>query len=206
MPPIAPAVLSTFELQVVGCLDIVGPTEALWLTSPPTTHVRRLLKVPQLEALYESAFLRIFTAWESYLEDLLVHMMAGYSTPSYSPRPATGGSLYETLAAARVALFAGRPYLLWHDAATVARRSGEKLVGCPIQRDLIGALGWLANVSAVRHRIAHSSPDAAAGFRAASMSLTGADHRGKPGRLLRAADLSDPLNQPKWKPFLNSNF
>jgi hypothetical protein len=74
-----------FARRVNESLQIISSTETLWLTAPPASVVRRQLKVPQLEALYESVYLRIFSAWESFIEGVLVRFMSGYETPNYQP-------------------------------------------------------------------------------------------------------------------------
>ncbi|MBG6098327.1 hypothetical protein [Nocardioides luteus] len=179
-------------------LSIAAATETLWLTAPPTSEVRKHLKVPQLEALYEAAFLRIFSAYENFLEDSLSHFMAKYETATYTPVAATGKTLHSSLKAALIELYDGRPYILWHGVSSVIKRSRKHLDSSPIETALIANQAMLEDYARIRHRIAHGSPDAATEFLNAATRLTGNTHGGKPGRLLRAADITDPLNQPKW--------
>jgi len=179
-------------------LSIVSATETLWLTAPPASEIRKQLKVPQLEALYEAAFLRVFSAYENFLEDSLSHFMAKYETPGYTPVPAAGASLHGTIKRALVALYGTRPYLLWHGVPTVIRRAQNQLDACPIETVLISNQLLLEDYARIRHRIAHDSQDSANQFATAATRITGNTHGGKPGRLLRANDISDPLNQQKW--------
>ena len=51
-----------FTKYVDESLKIIASTEVLWLTAPPASVVRKQLKVPQLEALYEAVYLRVFSA------------------------------------------------------------------------------------------------------------------------------------------------
>jgi hypothetical protein len=109
MPGLGAKCVSNFN----DTLSIVGATESLWLTAPPTTYVRSMLKVPQLEALYEAAFLRIFTAYENFLEDTLTHFMAGYKTPGYSPVAVASTTLHASVSAALQSLTSPRrPYAM----------------------------------------------------------------------------------------------
>lgn len=179
-------------------LTIAAATETLWLTAPPASVVRQQLKVQQMEALYEATFLRIFSAYESFLEDSLAHFMAGYATSTHSPVAASGSQIHSTIKGAIATLYNGRRYLLWHDVGTTIRRSQKHLDQCPIEVVLTGNQSKLEDYARIRHHIAHNSRDSGQQFQAAAMALTGNRHGGKPGRLLRSADISDPLNQPKW--------
>ena len=195
-----------FTNNVNGSLLIVGSTEALWITAPPTSTVRRQLKVDQLEALYEAAFLRIFLAWEGFLEDALTHFVAGYRSNSHAPSLAVGQVRYKTLRDARGALFGNRAYLLWHDPDQAIARSRRYLTLCPVETVLTASRAQLKLYSAVRHRIALSSDDAAKNFRHAAVTLCGSNYQGKPGRLLIpnpsghavfSAESSPPSPQPR---------
>lgn len=198
MPPSIQVAVDRFQNECQSTLDWLGATEALWITAPPTTEVRKRLKTPQMEALYEAAYLRIFTAWEVVLEDLTIRMMARAKTGSWVPRAPAGGQLYSTILSARQALYSGRDYLLWHNPTTVTRRVSGVLDTSPLETEILNAATWLEHLGSVRHRIAHSSDDATRKFEVAALALTGTTYRGSPGRLLRAQDISDPLNSVRW--------
>jgi hypothetical protein len=187
-----------FFKELTSTLTWLSATEALWLGAPPTTEVRMKLKVPQLEALYESAFLRIFTFWEVFLEDSTVRLMARSSTISYAPAAAAGKKLYRSLSDSRTALYGGRDYLLWHDPIRSADRVAHYLVSSPVELELRSRQYWLMSLAQVRHRIAHASADADNKFRAAALDLTGATFRSRPGRLLRGSRPANALNPKKW--------
>jgi hypothetical protein len=193
-----PALGTKFAQQANETLLIAANTETLWLTARPTSIIRTQLKVPQLEALYEATYLRVFATWENLLEDVLLHMMAKYETANYVPVASAGSALYRTIVAAKVTLYGGRRYLLWHNVQTVIDRTRSHLASCPMEAALSGAAIRLENYSVIRHRIAHDSADAVANFKSASISLSGSDQAGRAGRLLRAPNIADPLNQPKW--------
>jgi hypothetical protein len=197
MKPIA-ALDEDFAKYVNENLKIIGSTEALWLTAPPASDIRRQLKVPQLEALYESIYLRIFAAWESFIEDVLVRFMSGYMTATYQPVLAPGCPRSSSIRGARGNLYGPRVYLLWHDPIRSADRIAHHVTGSPLEAVIRGQQVRLEIFAAIRHRIAHDSDDAKAKFNSAAITLTSSNYAGRPGRLLRAADLSDPLNLPKW--------
>jgi hypothetical protein len=190
-----PAVQARFAEETLKSLHVIGATEALWLTAPPTSEVRKQLKVGQLEALYESGYLRIYAAWENVLESLVVYYLAGYCSANYRP-VYVARQPGPTLGEARAALYAGKSYLLWHDPRTVANRVRAQLTACPVESVMTRARSELENYSAVRHAIAHASVDAQAKFKAASHDICGYTHP-RVGRFLRSEDLRDPLNPMK---------
>lgn len=179
-------------------LKIAATTEGLWLAAPPASEIKKQLKVGQLEALYEATFLRVFASFESFIEDSLAHFMAGYATPAYSPSPVPGTAIYGTLTEALSTLYGNRAYLLWHDMGRDIRRSQSHLTACPVETALQGNQSRLEDYAAIRHHIAHNSKDSKQKFEAAALRITGSAHNGKPGRMLRSEDISDPLNTPKW--------
>lgn len=198
MPIKLDASLSKFETECSQTLGWLGSTEALWMSAPPTTEVRRNLKAPQMEALYESAFLRIFASWEVFQEDATIRMMAGAGTHTYKPVPASGSSVYGSMKAARAALYGNRPFLLWHNPEGVVNRVAKVLTGSPLEVELTTNKSKLEHYGNIRHRVAHGSDDAATKFKIASQYLTGVTHNGSPGKLLRSQDTTDPLNLKRW--------
>jgi len=184
--------------RINDILKIAATTEGLWLAAPPASEVKKNLKVGQLEALYEATYLRIFATFESFIEDALAHYMAGYKTSLYKPVPVANVSLHPTVTSARIALYNGRRFLLWHDMARDVARAQAHLVGSPVETTIAANLATLEAYAAVRHHIAHDSADSKSQFEAASLAITGSTHGGRPGKMLRSEDISDPLNTPKW--------
>jgi hypothetical protein len=187
-----------FSRYVGDSLKIIASTEALWLTAPPASVIRKQLKVPQLEALYEAVYLRVFSAWEAFVEDVLVRFMSGYKTSTYGPVLTPGCPHSRTVRGARAVLYGARPYILWHNPVSSANRIAGFVTGSPLEATLRSQQARLEIFAAIRHRIAHNSDDTRTTFNAAAMSLAGSGYDGRPGRLLRAPDLADPLNQSKW--------
>ncbi len=189
-----------------GALILASATEALWLSAPPASTIRRQLKATQLEALYEATFLRQFTIYEAFLEELLVHLLARYPTTAYIPIAATGRRLETTLVAARAAIHGGQDYLLWHNPVKVRARVSRFLSASMLEARLLQHEQALQDLAAIRHHIAHGSADSKAKYAAAATRMTGVRTPGTVGHLLRANDVSDPLNPTKWIRRLTDTF
>lgn len=187
-----------FAQRVNESLQIVSSSETLWLTAPPASVVRRQLKASQMEALYESVYLRIFSAWESFVEDVLVRFMAGHETPGHRPTRVSSCPRLSSVTSARVYLYGNKDYLLWHNPLTSANRIAGYISASPVELVLRSKQSRLQAFADIRHRIAHDSDDSKAKFSLAALMIAGSEYNGKPGKLLRATDISDPLNQPKW--------
>lgn len=190
--------LTKFADDCAQTLSWLGATEALWMAAPPTTQVRRNLKTPQMEALYEAAYLRIFAAWEVFQEDATLRLMAGAPSPTYQPQAASGSSLYRSLRDARIALYGNSQFLLWHSPAKAIKRIAKVLDGSPIEVEISNRQNRLQHLGNIRHRVAHSSDDADTNFRLAALHMTGVSFAGSPGKFLRAHDVTDPLNLKRW--------
>lgn len=194
MPALGTKCVASFNQS----LDIASATETLWLTAKPASAVRKQLKTAQLEALYEATFLRVFSSYETFIEDSLVHYMANYGTASYIPNASATCQIHNSLTSAVAALYGGNDYLLWHNTKTSIGRVTKHLVGCPVETALTANKVNLDDYAKIRHHIAHNSSDSGVKFAAAASRLTGSEHRRQPGKLLRSADISDPLNPTKW--------
>lgn len=189
--------LDELRKSIGASIRLVSATEALWTAAPPTSQLRRQLTAGQLEALYEAAYLRMFAAWEAYLESMTVRFLARKASPGYTPICPPGCSLYRTLTLARSALFGSRDYLLWHNPQAVVTRVAGVLTNSPVEVVVSANLSDISNMAAVRHAIAHNSNDAIAKFQVASLQLAGVS-MGSPGHFLRSANNANPLNPVKW--------
>ena len=205
MPSDLSTPLRVFDRRITSTLGIVASTEALWLTAPPTSQVRKQLKVDRLEALYESTYLRIFSFWEAFLEDCTIRLMSGSRTVNYTPIAAVGKTRSPSQTAALAALLGEgravanpRDYLLWHNPAIVADRVARWIQASPVETVCRSNQQGLEHAAAVRHHIAHGSTDSARKFKIAALHYASSDFNGLPGRFLRADDNADPLNRPRW--------
>lgn len=180
MPPLA----SRFAREVDRALSLPRAGELIHDNSPPGSVARSQMRPSRLEALYEMAYLRVFTAWESFLEESFLRYLCGYATRlgvSALLQPAC-----KSLADAKIAALAGRHYVSWADPGDVARR-GRRLINNGQHESVMmsntARLEWLAFV---RHRVAHRSEYSRFRFDTATMNLAGRRYRGAlPGAFLR---------------------
>ncbi len=152
---------------------------------------RDALTLPRLEYLYEIAYLRVFIAWEAFLEETFVRYMCGFAGTAGQMQPAGNMQHHPTIAAARGALYGSQSYLLWHNPKTVVARSKVHFVGGlheTVVQSHITRIEWFAHV---RHRVAHGQNDARQKFDVATMNLAGRRYQGsRVGRFLRDTDPS----------------
>ena len=156
--------------------------------------MRGEITVPRLEYLYEIAFLRIFVAWETFLEESFLRYMCGFSSPGAQPQTSLQGAYSPNLAHARAALHGSQQYLLWHSPAKVIARSKNIFVNGAHELVVASNQARVEYFARVRHRIAHGQQDAQKKFDAATMNLVGRRYpASRVGRFLRDADPRHPL-------------
>lgn len=160
----------------------------------------------QLFSLYEVAYLRLFVAWEDFLDRAFVYYLCGRSN-SVAPEALVAGQLFcSTIAEAEARLYGQQDYLLWHNPATVQRRASVHFQNGGLSSAVIAsALTSLINFSAVRHRIAHGHEDSRRKFDLATMSMSGRRFAaGRPGRFLRSqvANANPPI---RWIEEISGN-
>lgn len=150
------------------------------------TIARNHITVPRLEYLYEIAYLRIFIAWEDFLEESFVRYLCGFRS-SLGPIGRAGGAAHcPSIQAARTLLYGTQQYKLWHDAQVIVKRS-QGYFQNGLHETVINSsqtrLQWFANI---RHRVAHGQLDAQRKFDAATVQLVGRRYPGsRVGRFLR---------------------
>jgi len=164
----------------------------------------------KIEFLYELAFLRLFSSWETVLESIFLRSLCGFA--SRSGRETLGvGSYYRSLALAETAVLQSesrgnhvRTYMLWHSASVIISRCQKHInprgVGiCGIQEGVIASnQSRLDAWAAVRHRIVHEQSDAKARFDNASRMFSGRSYpNSRPGKFLMAID-TNSTPQRKW--------
>jgi hypothetical protein len=129
----------------------------------------------------------VFCEWEALLADATLRMMMGYASPLYTPAFPAGGTRAVSLAVAQQQLFDGQAYLLWHSPTRNKVRVSRWLYQSPVETVMDTAQAWLEQVAAIRHHVAHRSPDSRQKLDAATMSLAGVRVRGgNAGEFLRA--------------------
>lgn len=191
MPRQMPGLQAEFHRQVAEAMRLAEIGEVARAEAIAGSQTRRHLHHSRVELLYELAFLRMFLAWEAFLEQVFLRYLCGYSSRHGRAVPQAGVSLSPTLAHAEAAVLSGRDYVLWHNPLRVADRSQRMFGSCPIETVLRSSTARLEALAAVRHRIAHAQTDARRKFDAATMTIAGRRYRGaRPGAFLRDRDAS----------------
>jgi len=174
--------------------DIVKAGEIVHSTG--IASLRREWKIIRLEFLYELAYLRVFSAWESCLESVFYRSLCGYAGQS-GQETLVAGTHYPTLAAAEAAVLGTQQYKLWHNPAQVVQRCQgfirSGVPGCPgLQESVISShSARLIDLAAIRHRIVHEQKDAKNKFDAATLTFVGRTYSAsRPGKFLRDWDNS----------------
>lgn len=167
-----------------------------------TSVVRKAWSMTRLEALYELAYLRIFAAWETYLEAIFFRSLCGYESAA-GQEQLRRGNYFPNLAAAEAAVLGGNAYMLWHNPQRVVDRCQAHILsgpGCPCVQELTltSNLTRLVHLSSTRHRIVHDQTDAKNKFDAATLHIAGRTYSSsRPGKFLRDYDTSKTPSQ-RW--------
>lgn len=148
----------------------------------------------QLEIIVEMAFLRIFIAWENFLEESFIRYAVGAASPSgYTPdtlvHPRNIGHALELV-------LSGRDYVPWNSASEVTRRSLPYFQnGEPYRSALDTVAIELDEMNTIRNRITHKSVNSKSKFNAFIRRKFGHGVRGMtPGRFLLTFPTSSPPN------------
>lgn len=165
--------------------DLVASVETVLARGKPPELVTRQLTPPRVCMVYEAAYLQIFSAWETVLEETFVGFLCGWKTTSWIPTPLGGPSA--NLQGARQRLLSGRPYVLWYPKGTIERAGAHFGLDPSVRHAAVvtSALQELEWWSAIRHRIAHSTSHAQSQFEDATMGLSGRKFA-TPGDFLRS--------------------
>jgi hypothetical protein len=138
----------------------------------------------QLEMVAEMAFLRIFVAWESFLEESFIRYAVGATSPSgYTPSVL---SRSQNISHALELVSLGRDYAHWNSASEVIRRAALYFQdGEPYRSALELASMELDEMNTIRNRITHKSAHSKRQFNAFIRRKFGHGIRGMtPGRFL----------------------
>ena len=193
MPQSTSFLVDRFQERCDEALDLAQTVEA----TTTFLHTRRLY-------VYEAAYLLAFSAWETFLEQVLLRFMCGYQnslgTPTSTgtwPRPATLAAAHATL------LTIGprpQPFLLWHNPQGVVQRSRLCFLNGPHEAVLSTVLVEVTDLAAVRHHVAHRTDDTKTKFQDAALRMSGTVVLGgRAGRFLRSST-QDPVTaeQMTW--------
>lgn len=111
----------------------------------------------QVEIITELAFLKVFIAWEFFLEESFIRYLVGAKSPSgYSPERSVNPPNMEI--AKKIILGQRREYIKWNSASEVIARSEIYFKdGEPYGSVLKGAAIDLNDMNVIRNRITHMS-------------------------------------------------
>lgn len=184
-----PQLDQAFVTEVNSALGLVRAGELVRANVAPRSALWNEWHASRLEALYELAFLRVFVAWEAFLEESLCRYMCGYESAHFG-QAVPVAAFHPKLSSAVSAILAGKSYVLWHDPNTVAARCAQHLSNSRNETVVRAAAGRLAHFSHIRNRIAHAQDDAKQKFNNATMALAGRRYpASRPGRFLRDTSL-----------------
>jgi hypothetical protein len=200
MPKRMPPLEQRFASAVDRALELPEAGERIRASSPPGSAPRQELRPSRLEALYETAYLRIFLLWEDFLEQTFLRFMCGYHArtgPAILIRPA-----FSSLGDAERAILLGKDYVSWANPTRVSRRCRRHIAAGTHETVINSNFSRLEAFNAVRNRIAHSSRFARLEFDRATMSLHGRRYpASSPGRFLRDTAVTSPAPQ-SWLHFV----
>lgn len=146
----------------------------------------KILAVAKLELAYELAYLRVFTAWEDFLEESFLRYMCGFKARHGQEQLVAGGSYCSDLRSAKSTLYQGRQYILWHRPRSVISRAQDYFLSSKHETVLASMQGRIEHYAAIRHRIAHAHAED--NFDHATMALVGRRFRAsRPGKFLRTS-------------------
>jgi hypothetical protein len=178
-----------FERRMADAVDLALAGEKARVHLPPKSGGSGF-RVSRLEFLHELAYLRMFVAWESFLEQTFYRYMCGSVSVRFGQQTMVGGKYFRSTAAAETAVLGGQPYRLWHNPSQVENRVRLFVVGGRHELIVTSAATMIGHMAALRHRIAHDQKDGAGKCDAATMFFAGRRYRGaRPGRFLRDWDI-----------------
>jgi hypothetical protein len=179
-----PGLNVSFSLEVDRATQLARAGERVRAGSPPKSIAREELTPTRLEALYEAAYLRLFLAWETFLEQTFHRYLCGHVS-------ALGGCAltnppYTALVAAEAAVLGGHDFVSWADPTKVVRRSQRYMTDGFHETVLLSDQARLIHFQSIRNRVAHPSQFARNMFDAATRALALRRYPGSSaGRFLR---------------------
>lgn len=197
MPRSMPALAGRFRAVYDAGAKLVAGAEAAKASALADASVRRWLHPRRLEILYEVSYLRLFTAWEDFLEQTFLRYLCGYENSNGRVALVTGRQYCQNLIDARATVYGQNDYILWHNPRKyVIQRSAHFFSYGPHEAVASSALAPLERMANIRHRIAHDTDDSRVKFDAATMAFCGKRYPGgRPGRFLRDVDHSGATPQ-----------
>jgi hypothetical protein len=191
MPRPMPKLDHVFADQADASRAIARAGEITRASSLPGSPPYVQWPISRIEAVYELAFLRIFIAWEMFLEASFYRRLCGYvvQLPTIAGAPAESllAAPYPTIKKAESAVLGNQFYIAWYNVDTVLKRCQSHVANGRHESVFASNYADLKSLGYIRHRIAHGTDDAKKKFDSATNHLTGSTYPGsRPGRFLRA--------------------
>jgi len=194
------------ERSVESSLEMLEAVEAAAQLARRGTKPSPSLYAHRIELFYEMGFLRMFIAWENFLEQSFYRYLCGHRNAN-GVEPIVPPAPFRTIQDAEAHVLNNKPFVLWHSPSRVWNRAHGMIPG-GLHEQVIGSnIAALDRYGAVRHRIAHAQADARIKFDQASMRLTGKRYRGaRPGKLLRDWYLRSAPIPKRWVEMIGDEF
>lgn len=178
---------AVLDRRMADAVDLVMAGERARMHAPTSSSSG--FRISRLEFLYELAYLRMFVAWESFLEQALYRYMCGCASMRFGQQTLVRGMFFPSVVDAEAAVLGTRTYRLWHNPDEVERIVRIHVVSGRHEQIMVSAATTIRHMAALRHRIAHDQKDGAGKCDAATMFFVGRRYPGaRPGRFLRAWD------------------
>jgi hypothetical protein len=186
MPRILPALADEFDSEVSKANLLARSLESAQVILSQSGNSSQI-GIAAIELTYELAFLRMFLAWEVFLEEVFLRLICGYAPRGGAPEPLAPGQTYRrTIGDAETDVLRGKAYRLWHNPSEVINRARGFLSGSNFELIIASKQSDLDDYAAIRHRIAHAQEHARVRFDSVTMALAARRYRGsRPGRFLR---------------------
>lgn len=186
-----PGLEAVFRQRVMEAIKLAEIGETARAESMAGSLTRQEFYYHRIEFLYEMAYLRIYLAWETFLEDTFQRYLCGYTSKAGRAAIHPGKTYCSTLANAEKLIIGKYDYVLWHNPSRVVKRSDKFFKSSPIAKVIHSYTSRLDDLAAIRHRIAHSQDNARRKFDSATMTIAGRRYRGsRAGAFLRDRDCS----------------
>lgn len=186
MPRIIPSLSTNFDQEISRAEALVLRLENAHLALENSRKPERIGH-PALEMSYELAYLRIFIAWEVFLEQVFYRLWCGHAPRGQPPERCLAGMSYcRTIAIAESTLLGGRSYALWHNPSHIVIRANRFFQPGNFALVIQSNQSKLDEYAAARHRVAHGQGHARQRFDLATMNMASRRYSGgRPGRFLR---------------------
>lgn len=187
MPRALPPLANHFATEIAKAEHLVRRLEAAHVTLSSLGKAHPQIGLTSIELSYELAFLRIFLAWEIFLEQTFLRLLCGYAPLGGVQEQLLPGITYSrNIAAAETMVLGGRNFRLWYNPAHLIGRARGYFANGNFEFVISSNQSALEELAAIRHRIAHAQEHARQEFDDATMSLASRRYPGsRPGRFLR---------------------